>query len=328
MSYVVVAGAGTIGSHVLPHLARMRGVSTVTIIDRDRYESANVAAQNIRPADVGRSKAQIQARRLKQINPSLETRAVHAPVEEVPLGCFRADVVLACLDSRAARMTVNQAASRLGVPWIDAGIDAGGLLARVQVFIPSDAAPCLECAWDDQDYALVEQAYPCQQRDVPPATGAPSSLGALAASLQAIECEKLLSGDRGQLLAGRDVMIDARHHRHFVTTFQRNAECRMPDHKGWQIRRCNMDPASTTLAELIATAGLLFGSTDAVRLGVARSVAGFEADELVPLDTLTSAARNRPLAELGLLPGDVLTLATSEREEHLELIGETCPIES
>jgi molybdopterin/thiamine biosynthesis adenylyltransferase len=323
VSYVVVVGAGTIGSHVLPHLARMRGVTTVAIIDRDRYELANVAAQNIRPADVGRSKAQIQARRLKQINRALETRAVHAPVEEVPLGCLRADVILACLDSRRARMTVNQAASRLRVPWVDAGIDAGGLLARVQVFIPSDGAPCLECAWDDTDYALVEQSYPCQHGDAPPATGASSSLGALAASLQAIECEKLLSTDRGHSLVGRNVMIDVLHHRHYVTTFQRNSECRMPDHPGWQIRRCNMDPTTTTLEELTATASVLFGSTDSVRLGVARSVAGFEAGEMVALETLPSAARNRPLAELGLLPGDVLTLATSDHEEHLELIGES-----
>ncbi len=57
----------------------------------------------------------------------------------------------------------------------------------------------------------------------------------LAAALQALECEKLLAGQHDHLLAGRDLMVDARHSRHYVTRFGHNPECRMPDHTSWEI---------------------------------------------------------------------------------------------
>ena len=367
MAHVVVVGAGTIGSHLLPHVARMPSVAAVTVVDRDDYEQSNLRAQNVYTPDIGKPKAQTQARRLRQINPSLVTRAYQKPVEDLPLGWLRADAILACLDSRRARMAVNQAAWRLGVPWINAGIDATGLLARVQVFLPSENAPCLECAWDARDYELVEQAYPCQDPAAPPETGASSGLGALAASLQALECEKLLAGDREHLLAGRDVMVDVRTHRHYVTRFQRNNACRMPDHTGWRITPYDADPTSTTLDELIAMASTLRGAEGGVRARVAGqqfamtltcdgcgerspdghlyrgerrrnpsrcqacggslAATGFDLHDAVMLDALPEGACNRSLMALGLLTGDVVTFTTPEVELHLELTGEVWPIE-
>ena len=366
MAHVVVVGAGNIGSHVLPHVARMRGVDAVTVIDRDRYAQTNLGTQNIFAFDLDKSKAQVQAKRLKQIRHALQVRAVHTPVEDVPLAWLRANVILACLDSKRARMVVNQAAWRLGVPWIDAGVDASGL-ARVQVFVPDNHAACSECAMDARDYELVEQDYPCHDGAAPPETGASSALGALAASLQAIECEKILDRNRDGSLAGRDVMIDATHHRHYVTRFERNAGCRMPDHAGWSIAPCDMDPSSTTAGELTAMSSTLSGSNRGVRMSVAgqqfaltltcqtcrqdqpvahvhrgewrrslprcracggtQSATGFDLQDQVALDDLPPEARNRSLSELGILSGDVLTFTTPETEVHLELCGAVCPIE-
>ena len=117
--------------------------------------------------------------------------AVSLPVETVPLGRLRADVILACVDSRAARQYLNQAARHLGVPLIDAGVFPDGLLARVSVFLPGAEHACLECTWDQADYDAIEQSYPCQG-GVPDAaaSGAPAHLGALAAAVQAIECQR------------------------------------------------------------------------------------------------------------------------------------------
>jgi molybdopterin/thiamine biosynthesis adenylyltransferase len=367
MPHVVVVGAGTIGSHVLPHIARIPGVDVITIIDRDRYEAANLATQNIFTLDVGKSKAQVQARRVKSIDGSIDVRPIHAPVEDVPLGWLRADVILACLDSRRARMVVNQAAWRLGVPWIDAGVDASGL-ARVQAFLPALETACLECAWDTRDYELVEQDYPCRGAAGRPATGASAALGALAGSLQALECQKLLSGSREYLLEGRNVLIDVNHHRHYLTRFTRNAACRMPDHAGWRIDRSDADPCATTLADLIAITRSLTGSGSGVRMRVAGqefamartcqqcharsaagylyrgdrrrsaapcrdcggslAVSGFDLHDSVILEDLPKDARNRSISELGLQAGDVLTFSTSGTERHLELRGTVWPIES
>jgi adenylyltransferase/sulfurtransferase len=229
----------------------MSEVGRVTLIDRDVYERANLSSQAISAGNLGEGKARVQARNLRRINSRLRVTALHAAVESVPLGRLRADVILACLDSRRARQYVNQAAWRLGVPWVDAGVEGAGLLARVNVYTPGADSPCLECAWDERDYNALEQTYPCSGSVLESfKTDAPSSLGALAASLQAIECRKLLRGEETAAI-GKQVLIDAAHHRHYVTSFKRNAACRLSDHAGWAIERLSLGPEALTVAEAL-----------------------------------------------------------------------------
>ncbi len=151
MAHIIVVGAGAIGSHVVTLAARMALVDELTIVDPQSYEPANLANQNMATADIGRSKAQAQMRRAKRVRHDLAVTAYALPVESLPLGRLRADVILACVDSRLARMAINQAAWRLGVPWANAGIDASGLV-RVQAFLPGADQACLECAWGAADY--------------------------------------------------------------------------------------------------------------------------------------------------------------------------------
>jgi molybdopterin/thiamine biosynthesis adenylyltransferase len=358
MAHVIVVGAGVIGSHALPHLARSPRVSHLTVIDRDRYDAGNLRTQDIDERHVGKAKAAVQARRLRRINGRIEVTGLRAAVEDVPLGALRADVIVACLDSRAARMAVNQAAWRLGVPWIDAGVDAGGLLARVRVFVPGADAPCLECAWDQAHYDAVEQRYPCAANTVSAPSGAPSSLGALAAALQVIECDKLLAGQSDVALIGRDVLLDARHHRHAVTEYRRNPACRMPDHAGWRISPLGERPVGTTLADVLTLGSTLRGAGNGLSLGVAgqrtatalrctacgaarqtfqlerhaRATApccpqcggavtpgGFDLYDLAPTTSVPVDVRDLALADLGVRPHDVLTRRTSELDAHFEL---------
>src|SRR5712691_9847078 len=87
MAHVAVVGAGgNIGSHLVPHLARASGLSRVTLIDRDRYESDNLHTQDIDKRDIGHPKADVQARRLHRINGGPEVAALNIAVEDVPLG--------------------------------------------------------------------------------------------------------------------------------------------------------------------------------------------------------------------------------------------------
>ncbi len=360
MAHVIVVGAGgNIGSHLVPHLGRSPLVSRVTLIDRDRYEPRNVRAQAIDLGDAGKPKALVQARRLRKINPRLEVTALHRAVEDVPLGRLRGAAILGCLDSRHARLSLNQASWRLGVPWINAGVDGDSLLARVQTFVPTSDAPCLECAWDQADYAAVEQDYPCHAHSGPTPSGSPSSLGALAAALQAIELDKLLSDDRGHALIGRDLLLDARHHRHFVTSFHRNAACRMPDHAGWQIHPFAGTATGTTLGELFALGSILRGANEQLSLQVAgqRLVIGLTclgcgaaepalALERVIRDKVVTCPRCQgrlqpvgfdladtaplsesdpelgwPLARVGIRAFDVISLVTPSIDAHYQIGG-------
>jgi molybdopterin/thiamine biosynthesis adenylyltransferase len=266
---VVVGAGGNIGSHLVRHLGRMPAIGRVTLIDRDVYEAANLRSQDITPAAVGKSKAMVQARCLRQVNPALPVQAISAAIEDVPLGALRADVLLACLDSKGARRVVNQAAWRLGIPWIDAGVEPGGLLVRVEAYVPNAEAPCIECGWDDEDYGALATNYPCHGTTEAPVTAAPSCLGALAASLQAIECLKLLSGKPHQVAIARQILIDGAHHRHYATRLIRNPRCRF-DHQIWNIASAPRVWRSMTIGQILK----LEGSTDGGKGTAAMTVDG------------------------------------------------------
>lgn len=353
-THVLVVGAGNIGSHLIPHLARLAEVAQVTLVDRDCYEQANLQSQSITARDLGKAKATIQAWRLRQINPLLRVHAIVGAIEDVPLGQLRADVLLACVDSRRARQFINQAAWRLGMPWIDAGVQGEGLLARVNVYVPAPDAPCLECAWDQQDYDLLEHTYPCQGQEPEPApTTASSGLGALAAALQALECQKLLTNQWDHVAVNRQVLIDAQSHRHYVTTFQRNRQCRF-DHGVWTIERLPHPPDELTLQQILAVAKTDARDKDAIALrlegqtfveqltcsgcGYRKSLArftnrlrqpcrcgqtvlaaGFDLYDWLGVRELPPVLLGRSLYHLGVRNGDVLTLRGEATETHYQI---------
>jgi molybdopterin/thiamine biosynthesis adenylyltransferase len=159
-STVLIAGAGNIGSHLAPQLARA-GVGALRILDRDRVEAKNLATQDYRPEDVGRPKAEVLAERLRAQFPGRTVEAWVGDLEDVPLGVASVDAVLGALDSRRARQVLaSELAWPQGVPVIDGGVGEG-LLGRVQVFVPGADSACLECTWGPADYRLLAAEYPC-----------------------------------------------------------------------------------------------------------------------------------------------------------------------
>ncbi len=360
---VIVAGAGgNIGSHVVPLIARQGGVGLIILADPDIYEAKNAVSQNIAACDVGRPKATVQAQRLRQICPTLGVVAVDDRIETLPLGWFQDAVVLGCLDSRRSRRYLNEAVFKLrSLALIDAGVDAAGLQARVSVYLPGLELPCMECAWHDADYDAIEQQYRCGGANAPAAaTNAPAALGALAASLQAIECGKVLAGvDRGELLRG-ELFIDARHHRQIVSTFRRNPACRL-DHSPWQVERLDRSAEALRLGDALALGGgtACANGAPALRAGSGLFVrrlacpgCGRRSEPLLALegrvrgvDTTCRACRlrmragafdvadwleegelgeqerARSLASLGFRHGDVFVVRRAGEERHYEIAG-------
>jgi molybdopterin/thiamine biosynthesis adenylyltransferase len=254
---VVVIGQGNIGSHTAPLVARKPECTELILCDRDKYDRSNVTTQCITHGEVGRGKAQVQALRLKRINPALRVTAIPEPVERVPMGRLRGDVLLACVDNRKARQYLSETARHLGIPLVDGGVHADGMLARVSVFPPHAGAACLECSWTQRDYDAIEQAYPCDVAHPPagtraPRTGSPAELGALAAALQVIECGPFLSGGAPRLDGAYEIIVDAKSGRTLVSQIPRNENCRMSDHAPWRIRRLAEGPEDITLAQALA----------------------------------------------------------------------------
>jgi Zn ribbon nucleic-acid-binding protein len=241
------------------------------------------------------------------------------------------------------------------VPWVDSGVDGGGLLARVTVYVPSASNPCLECAWDDNDYQLLEQRYPCLgQSAEPPPTSAPSGLGALAASLQVLECEKLLEAGTGAGMPGKQIVIDASFHVLYLGHFQRSHTCRMEEHRPWRIRELQADGHELTVegaASLVGNgrptwlrvAGKVFvrrltcpgcgrqrktlrlwsTSTPAIRncsdCGQQMVAVGFDSVERLNISALTPSQRKQKLQRLGLRRGEIFTVGHGGQETHFEI---------
>jgi adenylyltransferase/sulfurtransferase len=351
----VLGAGGNIGSHLVPLVARLPGVGRLTLVDPDRYEERNLRAQAISARDIGQWKARVQARLVRRINPALEVEAIVGRLEDVPLGRLRADVILGCLDSKESRRGANEAAWRLGVPWIDAGVEPSLMLARVDVYLPAEGQPCLECAWDEHDYAELAVHHPCDPAGLrTPASNSPACLGALAGALQAVECHKLIGGDSAAALVGRQVVIEARTLGQFVTAFRRNPACRF-DHATWKISPLGGRLEDLSVGALLELAGgprqaaaLSFGGRALVKrldcpgCGFARRVfqlqhrleprdrrcgrcgremlsAGFHMKTRLTRADLGPGDADRSLASLGLLGGDVVSLSNGTGQKYYQL---------
>ena len=127
---VNVVGAGGTGSAVLPSLARLHhamlelghpGGIDCTVFDDDRVSATNVGRQGFYPNDVGEFKASLIVNRLNALmgtNWRAETRRFTAS-ESV----HNVDLVIGCVDTRAARRAIVGAAQGANVYYLDCGND-------------------------------------------------------------------------------------------------------------------------------------------------------------------------------------------------------------
>jgi molybdopterin/thiamine biosynthesis adenylyltransferase len=337
-------GGGAISSFLLALLARVPGVRRISLVDPDRYTESNLRTQNIFPGDVGEYKVAALARRLRVFDPRLEVVAYPLAVEDVPLGLLRADIILAGLDTKIARQSVNQVAFWLSCPWADAGVLASEHLARVNVYSPAADSACLECAWSASDYAALEIAFPCGAGIAAPGSDTSAVVASMAATLQANEAEKMLCGNQQYAAIGRQVTVDVRTHRMFSTTLHRNPNCRL-DHAAFAIVPLSCSLRRMTIAEALAVVGrmrvpghrfvratvcpLCGFRLDGLRLdrpkarcprcGVPMVAPGFDA-MLEQLDVLLPAEeQRRSLAQIGLCARDVVC-GTEKQFELMEVM--------
>jgi len=148
---VMVVGAGALGNEVLKNLA-LFGIGNIVVVDFDRIEHSNLCRSVLfrgKDADLQEYKAEIAARRIKEINPNVNIKAITGDVgNEVGLGIFRQmDIIIGCLDSRFARFLINKLAFRANKSWIDGGIE--NLEGNVRIFQPE--VNCYECSLSDSE---------------------------------------------------------------------------------------------------------------------------------------------------------------------------------
>ncbi|MFT5050113.1 MAG: molybdopterin/thiamine biosynthesis adenylyltransferase [Chlamydiales bacterium] len=175
---VAIVGCGALGGVLAQTLTRA-GVGTLVLIDRDVVEETNLHRQVLfedRHADAGSAKVDAARETLARIGgpTRFEPHALHVDSENVLDLIEGADLVLDGTDNLATRYLLNDACVREHIPWVYAGVVAGGGLVMP---IPVGGKPCLRCVFPSPAPAGLLPT--CDTAGVlPPAVGAVASLQA------------------------------------------------------------------------------------------------------------------------------------------------------
>ncbi len=196
---VLIVGAGGLGSPVALYLAAA-GVGTLGIADADSVDLSNLQRQIVHfTADVGKSKVDSAAEKMRALNPDVEVRPYHEflQADNIRQIIRDYDFVIDGTDSFAAKFLINDACVLEGIPF-----SHGGILrfqGQTMTVLPGQTA-CYRCAFG---------APP--PKDAVPTCSQAGILGAVAGMLgtiQAAEALKFITG-AGTLLTNALLTFDA-----------------------------------------------------------------------------------------------------------------------
>ena len=249
---VLVVGAGALGNEVLKNLALM-GIGNILIADFDTIEDSNLSRSVLfRETDRGKSKAEVAAAAVKELNPDVNVKAWNGDINfEMGLGVFRhVDVVIGCLDNREARLSLNRFSWAINKPWVDGAIQE--LMGIIRVFWPGEGA-CYECTLTDEDYQIIGLRYSCPllarenilQGKVPTT---PTS-ASIVAAFQTQEALKIIHGMEVQ--PGKALMINGLTNDIYTTEYPVKEGCMSHSTLEPIVELADNSTSDTTLADLL-----------------------------------------------------------------------------
>lgn len=190
---VFIAGAGGLGSPVAIYLAAA-GVGALRIVDHDRVELSNLNRQILHwDENIGGSKTDSAAAKLKKINPYVKIEALAETIteESAPRLAAGFDVIVDAMDNLPTRYLLNRTAIEKKIPFIHGAVY--GFEGRAMTIIPGQTA-CLNC--------IYHGAIPPREK-FPVIGVTPAVIGCI----QATEVIKYIVGI-GELLTNRLLVYD------------------------------------------------------------------------------------------------------------------------
>src|SRR5438477_5786092 len=191
-SHVTLCGCGARGTVLANALVRA-GVGHLRLVDRDFIETHNLQRQVLFDEhDVAENlpKAEAAARKLSAINSSVHVEPVVTDIDRTNImELIRdADLILDGTDNFEVRYLINDAAVKLGKPWIYGGCI--GSHGQTLTILPGET-PCLRCVFEAAP--APGEAGTCET------AGVLSPIVNIVASYQVTEALKILAGKRDRI---------------------------------------------------------------------------------------------------------------------------------
>ena len=259
---VLVIGAGALGNEIVKNLSLL-GFGNLLIADLDLIENSNLSRSVLyRAANNGEPKAVVAARSARDIFPDINVHPFHGDIiHDLGTGVYDwADIVLAGLDNREARLSINRACWKVGKPWIDGAIEQISGVARM--FVPD--GPCYECTMSETDWQLLNRRRSCNlltREEME--TGKTPTTPTISSIIAGVQCQETVKYLHGMAtLAGKGFVFNGVTADSYLVEYQRSDECYSHD-TAEKIVRLPAKTASTTVRELfdVATASLGEGTT-------------------------------------------------------------------
>jgi molybdopterin/thiamine biosynthesis adenylyltransferase len=190
MAHLIQVGAGSGGMPVLDMVGRDPRLTRVTLIEPDVYKTHNVERHLFALSDVGRPKAELAQRWLRERRPDLDVRVLvcdlcdPARQGEIGAAVASADVGSCAADNEPAKYHFDALMRQHGKPWTLGEVLSGGIAGFVHLFKPG--GPCYGCVASHlQRTARVDDA-PAPDYSAPGGPVQETTVPASKASIQAI----------------------------------------------------------------------------------------------------------------------------------------------
>ena len=197
-SQVAIVGVGGLGGSVLELLGRL-GIGKIVSIDGDSFVDSNLNRQVLsQMKNLGKLKVKAARRRVKDINPAIETKVYSemAKRENLPKLIQGSQAVVDGLDNIQTRFVVESACRKMQIPFVHGAVV--GFAGQVMTVFPGDKG--LESIYGARVFSGL---------GVETELGNPSMTPTLIATWQASEVVKILL-EWGNTLRNKVLVIDLR----------------------------------------------------------------------------------------------------------------------
>jgi adenylyltransferase/sulfurtransferase len=220
---ILTVGAGGLAASALPYLAAS-GIGKIGICDGDKVSISNLSRQILfSESDLGLNKAEIAAKKLRELNPDVNVKYYPFFIEENNVLSLLSeyDLILDCTDNFDTRYLLNDAACMKQKPVVYAAVD--GTEGQVSVFNVKNEDGTFSVNLRDVFPNAPEQSAVknCAEN------GVLSVAAGIIGLMQAAEVVKLISG-KGEILKNKMMIYNVLKNSSYILHFPERTAQQVP----------------------------------------------------------------------------------------------------